>query len=118
MMRRSAPRRRCVAGSAIQHGLSSLERAPLPNELSKFGEHVWRFGISADRCRGDHPSKPLAPPPDGPDVRQVMVTPMIHTTAAKRVEVSSSSIEIPTARTAALVDGHAVLAPTRWSSDA
>ena len=51
-------------------------------------------------------------------VRQVMVTPMIHTTAAKRVEVSSSSIETPTARRAALVDGHAVLAPTRWSSDA
>ncbi len=55
-------------------------------------------------------SKPLAPPPDGPDVRQVMVTPMIHTTAAKSVEVSSSSIEMPTARTAALVDGHAVRA--------
>ena len=52
------------------------------------------------------------------DVRQVMVTPMIHTTAAKRVDVSSSSIEIPTARKAALVDGHAVRAPTRWTSDA
>jgi hypothetical protein len=39
-----------------------------------------------------------------------MVTPMIHTTAAKRVEVNSTSIEIPTARKAALVDGHAARA--------
>jgi hypothetical protein len=58
------------------------------------------------------------PYPDWPDARQVMVTPRIHTAAASSVDVSSSSIETPTARTAAFVDGHAVRAPTRWSSDA
>ena len=61
---------------------------------------------------------PLAPAPDGPDARQVIVTPTIHAAAANRVEVSSSRVETPTARKAALVDGHAARVPTRCISDA
>lgn len=49
---------------------------------------------------------------------QVADTPMIHTTAANRAEVNSISIETPTARKAAWVEGHAIRAPTRWTSDA
>jgi Bacterial regulatory proteins, luxR family len=58
------------------------------------------------------------PSPDGPDAPQVMVTPTNHTAAANSAEVSSIRVETPTARKAALVDGHAVRVPTRCTSDA
>jgi hypothetical protein len=48
---------------------------------------------------------------------QVAITPMIHTTVARRTDMSSTSIETPTARRAAFVDGQAIRGPTRWSSD-
>ena len=49
---------------------------------------------------------------------QVTMTPMIHAVVASRTEASSRSIETPTARNAALVDGQADRGPTRWNSDA
>ena len=48
---------------------------------------------------------------------QVAITPMIHTAVARRTDMSSTSIETPTARRAAFVDGQAIRGPTRWSSD-
>ena len=58
-----------------------------------------------------------SPSPDWPDVRQMMVTPMFHTTATNSVAINSSNIETPTACKAALVGGHGLRAPTRWTSD-
>jgi hypothetical protein len=49
---------------------------------------------------------------------QVAITPMIHAVAANRTDASSRSIETPTARRAACVEGQAKRGPTRWSSDA
>lgn len=49
---------------------------------------------------------------------QVAITPIIHAAVASKTVVSSRSIETPTARSAAFVDGQAICAPTRWSSDA
>ena len=44
---------------------------------------------------------------------QVAITPMIHTVVATRTDMSSRSIETPTARRAAFVEGQAIRAPTR-----
>ena len=44
---------------------------------------------------------------------QVAITPMIHTAVASRTDMSSMSIETPTARRAAFVEGQAIRAPTR-----
>jgi hypothetical protein len=71
-------------------------------------------------CPPECGSRPTHPPAMAHHLLDdhMATTATIHTAEASRAANSSTSVETPAAWSAAFVDGHAIRAPTRCSSDA